>query len=125
MRVRCAILLFCTTVLCAVLFSQRAATRHPDNLPVFADVTKEAGITFKHSYGDTRLDNIVEGTGGGACFFDYNNDGLLDLYFVTGTWTKGVSNNQGRNLRGKLSNRLYRNLGNGKFSDVTEQQGRL
>ncbi len=92
-------------------------------LPVFTDVTREAGITFKHSYGDHHLDNIVEGTGAGACFFDYNNDGFLDIYFVTGTWTKGVSSNEGRDLRGKLSNRLYRNNGNGTFTDVTEKAG--
>jgi hypothetical protein len=32
-------------------------------LPVYTDITKEAGVTFKHSYGDHHLDNIVEGTG--------------------------------------------------------------
>ncbi|MCC6862990.1 MAG: CRTAC1 family protein [Bryobacterales bacterium] len=92
-------------------------------LPVFTDVTKAAGIGFRHSYGDHHLDNIVEGTGAGACTFDYNNDGLMDLYFVTGTWTRGVSDNEGRDLRGKLSNRLYRNDGGGAFTDVTAQAG--
>jgi hypothetical protein len=92
-------------------------------LPVFTDVTQQAGITFKHSYGDHHLDNIVEGTGAGACLFDYDNDGFLDIYFVTGTWTKGVSSNEGRDLRGKLSNRLYRNNGDGTFTDVTEKAG--
>jgi len=92
-------------------------------LPVFSDVTKPAGLAFKQRYGDHHLDNIVEGTGSGSCFFDYNNDGYLDLYFVTGTWTKNVSDNEGRNLRGKLSNRLYRNNGNGTFTDVTEKAG--
>jgi hypothetical protein len=92
-------------------------------LPVFTDVSKQAGITFKHSYGDHHLDNIVEGTGAGACFFDYNNDGYLDIYLVTGTWTKSVSDNEGRDLRGKLSNHLFRNNGNGAFTDVTEQAG--
>jgi hypothetical protein len=92
-------------------------------LPVYTDITKEAGVTFKHSYGDHHLDNIVEGTGAGVCIFDYDNDGLLDIYFVTGTWTKGVSDNEGRDLRGKLSNRLYKNLGNNRFVDVTEKAG--
>ncbi|MBI5083632.1 MAG: CRTAC1 family protein [Acidobacteria bacterium] len=92
-------------------------------LPVFTDITKSAGITFRHSYGDKHLDNIVEGTGGGACFFDYNNDGYQDIYFVTGVWTKSVSDNEGRDLRGKLSGRLYKNNGNGTFSDVTEKAG--
>ncbi len=93
------------------------------SLPTFTDITKQAGITFKHSYGDHHLDNIVEGTGGGVCVFDYNGDGLMDLYFVTGTWTNNVSSNEGRDLRGKLSNKLYRNNGDGTFTDVTEQAG--
>jgi hypothetical protein len=92
-------------------------------LPTFTDITKQAGITFKHSYGDHHLDNIVEGTGGGVCVFDYNGDGLMDLYFVTGTWTNNVSSNEGRDLRGKLSNKLYRNNGDGTFTDVTDQAG--
>ena len=83
-------------------------------LSTFTDITKQAGITFKHSYGDHHLDNIVEGTGGGVCVFDYNGDGLMDLYFVTGTWTSDVSSNEGRDLRGKLSNKLYRNNGDAR-----------
>jgi enediyne biosynthesis protein E4 len=99
-----------------------AAAEGP-SLPVFTDITGESGITFKHSYGDHHLDNIVEGTGGGGCTFDYNGDGLMDVYFVTGTWTKSVSSNEGRDLRGKLSNRLYKNNGNGTFTDVTDKAG--
>jgi len=91
--------------------------------PVFTDITEQAGITFRHSIGDHKLDNIVEGTGAGACFFDYDNDGRQDIYFVTGVWTKGVNDNDGRDLRGKLSAKLYRNLGNGRFEDVTEKAG--
>lgn len=92
-------------------------------LPTYTDVTADSGVAFTHSYGDHHLDNIVEGTGAGVCAFDFDNDGLNDLYFVTGTWTQGVSDNEGRDLRGKLSNRLYRNLGNNRFEDVTEKAG--
>jgi len=66
------------------------------SLPTFTDITKDAGITFRHSYGDHHLDNIVEGTGSGACFFDYDNDGFQDIFFPSGVWTKGVSSNDGR-----------------------------
>ncbi len=93
------------------------------DLPVFTDVTREAGIQFRHSFGDHHLDNIVEGTGAGVCVFDYNNDGWLDIYFTNGAWTKGVSDVRGRDLRGKLTNHLYRNNGNGTFTDVTEESG--
>jgi hypothetical protein len=93
------------------------------DLPVFTDVTREAGIQFRHSFGDHHLDNIVEGTGAGVCVFDYNNDGWLDVYFTNGAWTKGVSDVRGRDLRGKLTNHLYRNNGDGTFTDVTEESG--
>ena len=90
-------------------------------LPVFNDVTKEAGINIKHSFGDFDLTNIVEGTGAGAMFFDYDGDGWLDIYFVNGCWLKNVNDNRGRKLRGKLTNSLYRNNGDGTFKDVTKE----
>ena len=94
-----------------------------ERLPAFTDVTKEAGISFKHSYGDFDLNNIVEGTGAGAMFFDYNGDGWLDIYFLNGCWLKNVNDNRGRTLRGKLTNCLYRNNGDGTFTDVTKETG--
>jgi hypothetical protein len=75
-------------------------------LPIFTDVTRQAGIQFRHGYGDLELDNIVESTGTGACMFDYDNDGFLDIYLVNGAWTDGVSDNRARHLRGKLHNQL-------------------
>jgi len=92
-------------------------------LPTFTDVTKQAGIDFKHSYGDHHLSNIVEGTGPGGAFFDYNGDGFLDIYLLNGCWLREVNDNFGRTLRGKLRNALYRNNGDGTFTDVTEQAG--
>jgi len=100
-----------------------AAGEALEKLPVFTDVTKEAGICAKHSYGDFHLSNIVEGTGAGAMFFDYNNDGWLDIYFVNGCWLKSVNDNRGRQFRGKLTNSLYRNNSDGTFTDVTMQAG--
>jgi len=92
-------------------------------LPTFTDVTEEAGIVFDHSFGDHDLSNIVEGTGPGCGFLDYDGDGDHDLYFVNGCWVREVSDNKGRDLRGKLSNALYRNNGDGTFTDVTEAAG--
>ena len=92
-------------------------------LPVFTDVTKEAGINVKHSYGDFDLSNIVEGTGAGGMFFDYDGDGWLDIYLPNGCWLKNVNDNRGRSLRGKLINHLLRNNGDGTFSDVTQKAG--
>ena len=99
------------------------ASQNEQKLPIFTDVTKQAKINAKHSYGDSHLSNIVEGTGSGAMFFDYNNDGWLDIYLTNGCWLKEVSDNIGRKLRGKLNNSLYRNNGDGTFTDVTEKAG--
>ena len=89
----------------------------------FTDVTEKSGLNFKQSFGDHHMDNIVKGTGTGVCVFDYNNDGLMDVYFPNGKWTKGVNDNEGRDLRGKLSNHLFKNNGDGTFTDVTVQAG--
>lgn len=91
--------------------------------PVFADVTDKAGITFKHSYGDVKMDNIVKASGGGAMFFDYDGDGWLDIYLCNGRYNPEICSNRGRNLRDKLHNALYRNNRDGTFTDMTEKAG--
>jgi hypothetical protein len=111
-----------TAVLVVGLWLSSAATAQ--TLPGFEDVTQEAGIDFHHRYGDDDLSNIVEGTGAGAIFFDYDNDGWLDIYFLNGCWKKDVNDNLSRKkYRDKLSNRLYRSNRDGTFEDVTEEAG--
>jgi hypothetical protein len=87
----------------------------------FTDVTREAGIAFVHSWGDDRFSNLVEATGGGVVWLDYDNDGFLDLYLVTGKFTPGLS--EGGRPGGEPQNRLYRNRGDGSFEDVTRAAG--
>lgn len=113
MRIRTFIITI--TLLAGPAFSPGA------ELPVFKDVTKEAGLSVRISYGDSDLSNIVEGTGSGAMFFDYDADGWLDLYIPSPCWLKQISDNRSRRLRGRLTNRLYRNEGNGTFEDVTSK----
>ena len=91
--------------------------------PFFTDVTEEAGVRFEHSFGDMDLSNIVEGTGPGAVFFDYDNDDYPDIYLLNGTWTPEVNDNRSRDLRGQLTNALYRNNRDGTFTDVTAAAG--
>ena len=107
----------------SILLPLLAAAAVAEDLPTFSDVTERAGIRTKHSFGDFDLSNIVEGTGSGAMFFDYDGDGWLDIYLPNGCWHKDVSDNRGRSLRGKLRNTLYRNNGDGTFTDVTERAG--
>ncbi len=83
----------------------------------FRDVTAETGIDFVHTHGGSGKKYIVETVSAGVATFDYDNDGKTDIYFVNGrplveTETK---------VRPK--NRLYRNLGNFKFQDVTDRAG--
>ncbi len=106
------------TLLCAIGGAQSQTP-----LPKFTDVTEKAGIKFKHNLGDPELNNIVEATGPGGMFFDYDNDGFLDIYLVNGCWHPDVSDNRGRSLKGKLTHALYHNNGNGTFTDVTEKAG--
>ena len=87
----------------------------------FTEVAREAGIGFVHSFGDGHFNNLIEATGGGAVWLDYDNDGFIDLYLVTGKFTPGLS--EGERPRGEPLNRLYRNRGDGTFEDVTAKAG--
>ena len=79
---------------------------------IFTDVTAAAGIRWKHTSGESNDRFLIEAMGGGVAFVDFDNDGLLDIFLVTGGETPhGRSSEPARNA-------LYRNLGNGKFEDV-------
>ena len=97
-------------------------TATPAALPTFEDVTEKSGVNFRHSFGEQKLSSIMEATGSGCAWIDYNNDGLLDLYVVSGRYVDGVtkfSKPDGVDA----TNHLYRNNGDGTFTDVTEQAG--
>ena len=94
----------------------------PPVLPTYEDVSDKAGINFQHSFGEKKLSSIMEATGSGCAWLDYNNDGLLDLYVVSGRYIEGVtkfSKPDGIDA----TNHLYRNNGDGTFTDVTAQAG--
>ena len=97
-------------------------------LPIFVDVTEEAGIRFKHNNGKTDHKHIIETMGSGAVFFDYDVDGDVDLYFVNSgpVAADTVSNRDSVGEvfnSGTARNVLYRNDGNGHFTDVTTVSG--
>ena len=88
--------------------------------PIFVDVTEEVGIHFKHSNGKTEHKHIIETMGSGVVFFDYDTDGDADLYFVnSGSIPQAKRDPQ----QAHLGNVLYRNDGDGRFTDVTETSG--
>src|SRR6184192_299475 len=79
----------------------------------FTDVTREAGIDFLHVNGSSPDKHLVETMGSGALFFDYDNDGWLDIFLVDGGSLADPA------VAGKARHRLYRNRGNGTFEDTT------
>lgn len=93
------------------------------DLPRLLDITEKSGITFIHNIGDDDMSNLIESNGAGCAFFDYDGDGDLDIYLVNGAFIEGISHAKGRKNKGKLTNVLYRNNGDGTFSDVTRQAG--
>jgi hypothetical protein len=89
---------------------------------VFSDATGTAGITFRYTFGDFSYDNILESSGSGVAFLDHDNDGDYDLLFLNGRYLEDVSDPKGRVFR-DASNALYRNNGDGTFTDVTDDVG--
>ncbi len=84
---------------------------------VLTDVTEETGITFKHTDGSSGKRYIVESVSSGLALFDYDKDGDIDIYFLSGSPLKGTKFDKAPR------NELYRNDGNWKFTNVTDRSG--
>ena len=84
----------------------------------FVNVAARAGITGKTIYGDEHRNRyLLETTGSGAAFIDYDDDGWQDIFLVNGTRLDGLAGAE------QPTNRLYHNNGDGTFTDVTERAG--
>jgi len=84
----------------------------------FTDIAPRAGLTAKTIYGGERTNRyLLETTGCGAAAFDYDNDGLLDIFLVNGTTLEGFPPGA------EPTSHLYRNKGDGTFEDVTARAG--
>ena len=83
---------------------------------LFRDITKDAGITFEH-HGAPEKKYIVESMSGGVALFDFDNDDLLDIYFVDSLTVETAKDPKA------ARSALYRNLGNNRFEDVTDKAG--
>ncbi len=77
-----------------------------------------SGIDFVHTDGSSGKRYMVETVIGSLAIFDYDNDGLLDIYFVNGAPLLGTIS-----TGPPPQNRLYRNNGDWSFNDVTENSG--
>lgn len=112
----------------AMLSGQGMATRNlpprprgkPSGIPFlarFTDIAEQAGLHHPVICGDSNKPavNIIETVGSGVAFFDYDNDGWLDIFVLSGTRLEGPPPGAG--------NRLYRNRRDGTFEDVTKAAG--
>lgn len=86
----------------------------------FRDVSRQAGLRFRHFHGK-RSTQLPEDMGSGAAWGDYDNDGDWDLYLVN---IAGPLTASGQEIASSPScNQLYRNNGDGTFTDVTTVAG--
>ncbi|HEX8163623.1 MAG TPA: CRTAC1 family protein [Pyrinomonadaceae bacterium] len=110
------------TALLAALLAARlsltcaAAASPPPPQVQLTDITERAGITFRHVASPDKK-YIVESMSGGVALFDYDNDGLPDIFFVNSLTVDLVKSG------GKTRSALYRNNGDGTFKDVTDRAG--
>ncbi len=122
-------ILFCLSLFCLlwVIGCHRESAKTPAKMPssqfsalpfklTFADVTKTANIDFQQTNGATGKRYFLETTGSGACWFDYDNDGWMDIYVVQNGPLPGSAS------FGPGGNRLYHNQ-KGVFKDVTKIAG--
>ena len=70
---------------CALLLAGLAWPADPPAVTIrFEDATAASGIQFTHTFGARKLGSLLESTGAGCVWFDYNNDGKPDLFVVSG-----------------------------------------
>ncbi len=100
--------------------SQAPTPVQTDDTPqiTFTDVTLSSGIDFIHQNGYSTLKYMPETMGSGGGFFDYDNDGDLDLYLVNSRWFDEANQDKPPSPPA-----LYRNDGGWQFTDVTQAAG--
>ena len=115
----------------SVVFGQtspppQVVTQDPPGIPgKFVDISQSSGVRFQGVASHTSTKYLLETMGSGVAFFDYDNDGLLDIFFVNGAHldnptTKGtIPQKSGP----QDWNRLYHQKKDGTFEDVTERSG--
>ena len=121
--VLCFSLFLAQQALLRALAQSKRAPQPPRIL--FADDTARSGVGFKTESSKTSEKYLIESMVGGVAMLDFDADGLLDLFFVNGAaladpMPEGA---QPDKSDPRYWNRLYRNVGDGTFTDVTEKAG--
>ena len=106
------------TAVTMMAFAEQPPKTQDDRVPVrYTDIRQAAGITFLQDATATDEKYYLETMGTGVAWLDYDQDGLMDLYFVQSAATDIYKPPQ------PLRSALYRNNGDGTFTDVTEKAG--
>ena len=123
-----ATLFFIGSLLAIIIAALQKAQEKPNGnvlsvkIPaLFEDVTAESGVGFTYRNGEEYPDHyaILETVGGGVGLIDYDGDGLLDIFVTGGGYYAGPDK---KTIKGHPC-RLYKNLGDFKFKDVTKEVG--
>jgi len=117
-------LIAAASTLVAIKVTRETPTDSPDPTGacpgLFADVTPDSGVDFCYQNGEeAELFTPIEQLGGGVALLDYDGDGLLDIFVTGGGYFGGPNKDE---IKGHPC-KLYKNLGNFKFKDVTEEVG--
>lgn len=114
LRVLSSIILL--TILCVQIALPQTDVCKDRKIPQLVDVIKQTGIKFVHTSAPEKK-YIVESMSGGVLLIDYDRDGFLDIYFTNAPTVEMALKNE------KSKSLLYRNNGNGTFTDVTDKAG--
>jgi enediyne biosynthesis protein E4 len=98
---------------------EKTATQAAPDLGIsFVNVAKESGLNAKTIFGGEHKNKyLLETTGCGVAFYDYDNDGWLDIFLVNGSRLEGFASGQ------EPTSHLFKNNRDGTFTDVTEKAG--
>jgi len=110
---------YCSALLMLGLLPAYGQSGRPKDCRIrLSNVTARSGVTFRHTDGGSGQGYIVEGVAAGLATFDYDGDGLIDIYFLNGSPLPDT-----RHEGPPPRHALYRNLGGFRFRDVTDQTG--
>jgi hypothetical protein len=104
------------TALCAAGMLLAPAAVETQGLQ-FVDIARPAGIAFTHTNGASPDKHLVETMGSGGLFFDYDNDGWMDIFLVDGGSLADPA------VAKRARHRLFHNRGDGTFDDASERSG--